>query len=70
MFDELIRRAREIAARRTAVARGEIAARLRAETPPGIRVLEGEEDVVIEARGLQRRAVSEAAVRDLMGRVR
>lgn len=70
MFEDLIRRAQELAARRAAVARGEIAARLREAAPAGVRVVEGEEDVAIEARGLRRRAVSEAAVRDLMGRVR
>jgi hypothetical protein len=70
MFEDLIRRGRELAARRAAVARREITARLREEAPPGIRVVEGEEEVVIEARGLRRRAVNEAAVRDLMGRVR
>ena len=70
MFEELVRRARELAVRRTAVARGEVAARLREEAPPGIRVVEGEVDVVIEARGLWRRAVSEAAVRALVGRLR
>jgi hypothetical protein len=69
MFQDLIRRVEALAARRAAAERREIAARLREETPPGVRVVEGAEDLTIEARGLRRRAVSEAAVRDILGRV-
>lgn len=53
MFERLIARAERAAARRARRQRERIAARLREELPPGVRIETGEEGVTLSGRGLE-----------------
>jgi hypothetical protein len=70
MFEALRACVGAFAARRAAAKRAEIAHALSEAAPRGVAVRIVSAGVVLEGRDLRRRAVTDARIRDLLGRIR